>query len=530
MAGEPMSGRADSDAFFYLALDPLCIADTDGRFLRVNPAWEGVLGYGVDEFSGFNYFDLVHPDDLERTHAATDRLRARGSVIDFTNRLRAKDGTYRAIEWQSTSPDGVLVYAAGRDVTEALATAEELRLSEQKFATAFHTSPDAVNINRLSDGLYLEINEGFTRLTGYTEEDVAGRTSRDIDIWGDPADRERLVRWLKESGRVDNLEAQFRRKDGTLTTALMSARIMELRGETCILSVTRDISLRKEAEQEVIRLMGELDTRVRERTAQLAAANEQLARVNEEQQRLIDRLEETNHRLDVATRAKNDFLASMSHELRTPLNSVIGFSGMLLSGLAGELEDEQRKQVGMINSAGRHLLELINNVLDLSKIEAGHMKVDFAPVGALEVASGAIETVRPIAEAKGLGVRLSGDTVSLVTDRTRLTQILLNLLGNAVKFTEAGSVSLEIAEDGGEVAFTVRDTGRGIPADDLPHVFEEFYQGSSPVGAKTAGTGLGLSVSARLAAMLGGRIEASSDAGAGSVFTVRLPKEGPERA
>jgi PAS domain S-box-containing protein len=353
-------GHGDFDAFFYIALDPFCIADTAGHFLRVNPAWEGVLGYSVEELEGSLYLDRVHPDDVASTQDVMGRLMERGSVLGFVNRLRARDGSYRWIEWQSNSPDGHLVYAAARDITDARAAEEALRLSEEKFATAFRTSPDAVNINRLADGLFLEINEGFTNLTGYTAEDVTDRTSLELDVWDDPADRARLVAGLRDLGRVDNLEARFRYKDGSVKTGLMSARIIQVDGETCILSVTRDISERKVAQDAIVALNEELEGRVQERTEQLASANEELTSLNEEltslnvdQKCLIEELEETNRRLDEATRAKSEFLASMSHELRTPLNSILGFSGTLLAGMAEPLEEEQRKQVGMINSAGR---------------------------------------------------------------------------------------------------------------------------------------------------------------------------------
>jgi PAS domain S-box-containing protein len=526
-----------------------------------------------------------------------------------------------------------LTDALKEDITERELAETALVASKDKFSTAFHTSPDAVNINRLSDGLYLDVNEGFTTLTGFTPEDVSGKTSADIQIWNDTADRDRLVAGLLADGVVNNLEAVFRRKDGTLTTALMSARIVEVEGERCILSVTRDISERRAAEQallaseewhrailhtamdgfwlldeegrllevnetycrmsgysesellgmciadleaamdadaiasripeiaadgearfesqhrrkdgsvfdvevnvqyrpdaggrlvaflqditerkrveeEVLRLNEDLELRVQERTEELTATNEELI--------------EANARLDEATHAKSDFLASMSHELRTPLNSIIGFSHILSHGMAGALDSEQEKQVRMIHSSGKHLLELVNQILDVSAIEAGRMKVEQRPLEVAAVVKSVAETVAPLAAEKGLELSWSvaPDVGVLLSDHTRLEQVLLNVMGNAIKFTESGSVRVEAKRVGDGVAFIVADTGCGIAHDDLPRVFEEFYQVERDDVAKSEGTGLGLTVSKRLLDLLGGTIEVESTPGEGSTFTVRLP-------
>lgn len=411
-----------------------------------------------------------------------------------------------------------LVSALEQDIAERELAQAALALSEEKFATAFHTSPDAVNINRLSDGMYLEVNEGFAELTGYSARDVAGKTSAEIHIWHDTADRDRLVAALSAGGIVNNLEAEFRRKDGTVTTALMSARLIDVDGDTCILSVTRDISARKAAESEILRLNEDLEQRVQERTEELTAANEELI--------------ETNNRLDEATRAKSDFLASMSHELRTPLNSIIGFSHILANGLAGDLAPEQEKQVRMVNTSGKHLLELVNQVLDLSAVEAGRLKIQHEPVNVSVLVQRVVESLAPLAAEKSLNLSwdVSPDVGALVSDHVRLEQVLLNLLGNAVKFTDAGSIRLEVARSDDEVVFVVNDTGCGIAKRDHARVFDEFYQAQRDNVAKSDGTGLGLTVSRGLLDMLGGTIAVQSRLGAGSTFTVRLPSNAYEPA
>jgi signal transduction histidine kinase len=215
----------------------------------------------------------------------------------------------------------------------------------------------------------------------------------------------------------------------------------------------------------------------------------------------------------------------MSHELRTPLNSILGFSGILLQDMAGPLNDEQRRQIGMVSSAGRHLLALINDVLDLSRIEAGQMQIGLELFSPSDAATSVVESLAPLAADRGLVLAFEDRTQGLhiQSDPMRFQQILLNLLGNAIKFTEEGSVTLSLERDGTGVRAVVADTGPGIAADVLSNVFEDFYQVPRSDGSKTVGTGLGLPVSRKLAEMLGGTLIAGSSEGGGSVFTLSLP-------
>jgi signal transduction histidine kinase len=256
----------------------------------------------------------------------------------------------------------------------------------------------------------------------------------------------------------------------------------------------------------------------------------ELRRLRERLERMVaDRtaaLEASLLELVTANAAKDEFLASMSHELRTPLNSVIGFSGTLASGLAGPLNDEQLRQVGMISRAGRHLLALIDRVLDLVKIDAGDLSAMAREFDVAELATSAVEGVRSVAEAKGLqlSVRVAPTTGSWSADPNMLGQILDHLLDNAVRFTESGGVGLTVSPEGEVLAFAVSDTGRGIPADQQELVFEEFHQALPADGSMVGGAGLGLAVSRRLAGLLGGSITLESSVGAGSTFTLRVPR------
>jgi PAS domain S-box-containing protein len=303
--------------------------------------------------------------------------------------------------------------------------------------------------------------------------------------------------------------------------------------------LARDVTERKAAAVALMAHAEQLEHLVDERTSALAALNEELQSSNEELNRLNESLESANAQfgganeelqaaneaLDEATHAKSEFLASMSHELRTPLNSIIGYSGILLQGLAGEMNDEQRKQLEMVSTSGKHLLALINQILDLAKIESGQLEFHPVRFDVSELLAEVGDTLRPLAGDKG--VELVGEVCegagSLCSDRTAVEQILINLVGNAVKFTDMGRVSVRAMREGPDIVFEVSDTGCGVPREEMERIFTEFYQSSAPGVQPAGGTGLGLSVSRRLAVGLGGSIEADSEVGVGSVFSVRLP-------
>ncbi len=278
---------------------------------------------------------------------------------------------------------------------------------------------------------------------------------------------------------------------------------------------TRELALRndqlqtmygelKNKEAKLLELNTGLEQRVEKRTRELATAKE---------------------RAESADRLKSAFLATMSHELRTPLNSIIGFSGILLQGLAGPLNEEQKKQLGMVQNSSKHLLALINDVLDLSKIEAGQLKLSSEPFDLVSTLHKTVELVRPLAESKGLilNVELPVSAEEMTGDARRVQQIVLNLLSNAVKFTENGTVALRCQVADGWAELTIADTGIGIPPEEMEHLFQPFHQVDTGLTRKHDGTGLGLSICRKLASLMNGTISAESTPGEGSTFRVRLP-------
>ncbi|MCX8116576.1 MAG: ATP-binding protein [Desulfobacterota bacterium] len=265
---------------------------------------------------------------------------------------------------------------------------------------------------------------------------------------------------------------------------------------------------------------------------QVNVKTQELRRANEEMEQRIENrtaeLAEAMKRAQEADRLKSAFLATMSHELRTPLNSIIGFTGILLQGLAGPLNEEQQKQLTMVQTSARHLLALINDILDISKIEAGQLTLSSSTFDLKNSLEKIVNMVAPLAEKKGLRLTLevSDEVGALKTDQRRFEQVLLNLLNNAVKFTEKGEVKVSCLRDGDGYLVSVRDTGIGMRPEEMEHIFEPFRQIDTGLTRKYEGTGLGLSISKRLVEIMGGSIQVASQFGQGSTFTVRLPKSG----
>ena len=269
----------------------------------------------------------------------------------------------------------------------------------------------------------------------------------------------------------------------------------------------------------------ELEGRVAERTTELARRVAEVEALNRSAQQLNEDLKEAVKKAESADRLKSAFLATMSHELRTPLNSIIGFTGILLQKLVGPLSDEQEKQLKMVQGSARHLLELINDVLDISKIEADQivlMKEDFDLCASIQ---SSVEKVKHPADKKGLTLvtDLQPVSVPISSDRRRVEQILINLLNNAVKFTESGSVTVQSRVTDGRVKVSITDTGIGIREQDLQTLFKPFRQVDTGITRQYEGTGLGLSICKRLVDLLGGTISVTSDPGKGSTFAFDLP-------
>jgi len=251
-----------------------------------------------------------------------------------------------------------------------------------------------------------------------------------------------------------------------------------------------------------------------------------------ENARLFQALQEKSQQLELASRHKSDFLAGMSHELRTPLNAILGYTELIVDRVYGEVPDKIGEVLERVQRSGRHLLALINDVLDLSKIEAGQLLLEHGEYSFNDVVQAVTGAVESLTTEKQLGLRidLAADLPLGQGDERRITQVLLNLVGNAIKFTDAGEVSVRVVNSGGEFLVSVADAGPGIAEEDQHRIFEEFQQGSGSVTRAKGGTGLGLSISKRIVEMHGGRIWVQSTLGKGSTFFFSLPIRAPRRA
>jgi signal transduction histidine kinase len=286
----------------------------------------------------------------------------------------------------------------------------------------------------------------------------------------------------------------------------------------------KDTAERKQAEEKIREYSENLEQKVKERTAELEEAQKALVILLEDMNQAKEELEKANIQLQELDQLKSLFIASMSHELRTPLNSIIGFTGIILQGMTGEITEEQRKQLTMVKSSANHLLDLINDIIDMSKIEAGKVELSIEEFDLSTIVQEVKDSFRVAAAEKG--IRLSLKTpkrLVIKSDERRTKQVLMNLVSNAIKFTDRGEIGIKVAKKGGMAEISVSDTGIGIREEDMDKLFRAFSQITNADRPTQEGTGLGLHLSKKIAGLLGGKIWAESEFGRGSVFTFALP-------
>jgi PAS domain S-box-containing protein len=397
--------------------------------------------------------------------------------------------------------------AQARRPTGGRPDGDALRLELEKYRGMFENAPEGI-FQTTPDGRYLGANVALARLYGYDspEELLRGLTDVGRQLYVDPRRREDFARLMREQDHVEGFEAQVRRRDGGLLWIVEHARaVRDAAGGLMYYEGTvADVSNRKAAEQA------------------LAASNKELLAADAELRRAKEAAE-------AASRAKSEFLANMSHEIRTPMNGVMG---MIELTLGTDLQPEQREFLQAAQGSAEALLTIINDILDFSKIEAGKLELDEEPFDLRDSLGDALKTLALRAHQKGLELNCQvGPDVPrvLAGDEGRLRQIILNLTGNAIKFTERGEVTVSVGvesrqDDAVVLHFAVADTGVGIPADKLRLIFDPFTQADGSTTRKYGGTGLGLTISSRLVERMGGRIWAESVVGRGSAFhfTARL--------
>ncbi len=500
----------------------------DGRTIKMNRALLEAVEYTAEEVKGTDYVTTFVPE--EDREKVLDKFR---EIVQETkptvneNRVRSRSGRLFWVEWHGRrarhESGGLEMFVGvGINITERRQAEEELRVSENRFRAIFEQAGVGISLVTPTDGRFVRCNRAQAEMLGYDMDELCRLTMQDISLPGDMAENQ--ARWDKliagELARFQ-VEKQFRHKNGQPVWSRLTATVIRdaQGGVQFMVGMVEAIGERKRAEMALRVLNETLEQEVIARTQELQAA-------------LV--------RAEAADRIKSAFLATMSHELRTPLNSIIGFTGILLQGLAGPLNPEQAKQLGMVRNSARHLLELINDVLDLSKIEAGQLEVRSEPFDVRISLERVTALVKPLADKKGLALNsvLPPELGEMVSDRRRVEQILLNLLNNAIKFTDKGSVTLAAerivdfqptpeAPPRTVLRLRVKDTGIGIKAEDLATLFRPFRQIDTGLSRQHEGSGLGLVICRRLATLLGGEISAASEWSTGSEFTVTFPLQKP---
>ncbi|MCL5743608.1 MAG: PAS domain S-box protein, partial [Acidobacteria bacterium] len=509
-------------SMFVQAAAGLAIVSPEGRFLQANPALCDLLGYSEAEMLALSTFDITHPEDLGETrHFFEEVLAGRRRTVDVEKRFLRKDG---GVIWARVSGAWVVDAESNplhaivlvQDITARRRVEEALRESEERYRRIVETAYEGIWMADEND-VTTFVNREMARMLGCEVEEMIGRPM--MDFMRDQESRELASAMLarRRQGVREHLDFRFRLDEDTeLWTYIRTTPLYDTEGRyTGGLAMLTDITERKRAEESIRRLNEDLEILVAERTTQLAAVNQELALRNQEVER--------------ASRLKSEFLARMSHELRTPMNAIVGFSDLLAEETEGPLNETQQRFLQHIREGARHLLDLINDVLDLSKIEAGRIELRYEEFDVGEALTEVLSVIQPLAEAKKLVVGSEvHNALAVWADRTRFKQILYNLLSNSVKFTpEGGRVLVEAWTDEDCISVSVIDTGVGIPAEEHEAIFGEFHQvGTTTKGVKE-GTGLGLAITRRLVELHRGRIRVESEPDKGSRFTFCLPVSTP---
>jgi PAS domain S-box-containing protein len=474
--------------------DVICANDAEGRFLTVSAACEALWGYTPEELIGKSCAEMVHPEDLEKSRLANLEIMAGHSVTNFENRYVRKDGAIVDVLWSAywSEIDGTMFQVA-RDITQRKQAEAASQKTNRQLASALQANQLIMDNSQDvicaldAKGRFLSTNAACQSLWGYQPEELIGRCYLALVHPEDRAPTKQVEDWTRTGCKISNFVNRCVRKDGSTVDVLWSGSWSE--ADEILFCVAHDAT---------------------------------------ESQRIEKALREAKEAADRANRAKSEFLSRMSHELRTPLNAILGF-GQLLE--RQNPKPSQRPHLHHILTAGRHLLELINEVLDISRIESERMHLSLEPVNVSVALEEAVDLIRPLAAERSISLFTPSANETdffVLADHQRLKQVLLNLLTNGAKYTPAGgAVTVSCREVGGRVRLAVRDTGVGIAADKLERVFTPFDR----LGAERSGiegTGLGLALSKRLVQAMRGVIGFESMAGEGSNFWLELiQKESP---
>ncbi|MGB3238631.1 MAG: PAS domain S-box protein [Geitlerinemataceae cyanobacterium] len=490
-------------AYIETANDMVCVLDLMGNLTYVNAYGQGLLDCPEDQWRGRAYLEFVAPKYHQETAQAFARLLTAGELKDFEFILQSRSGQLVHME-----VNGCLLYRHGnpigglgiaRDITERKRFENQLHMFEKAVDSAY----DSATIVDL-EGKVVYANSATRRMFGYQQGELVGKNAaifypEDSRVWLEWVLQQAGVTISSTLGSLKDRQSQLaegwsgevicQRQNGEHFPALVSvSAIPNDRGQsTAVSMICRDITTQKATQ------------------AELAAKNLELER---------------------AGRLKSAFLANMSHELRTPLTSILGFSSLLTQQIFGQLNAKQMVYVQRIHDSGEHLLKLIKDVLDLSKVEAGKVKLDIVPISVSQVCETTLALVSEQAAEQDIAIQTSiqPNLAPLMADELRVRQMLINLLSNAIKFSSpGGTIGLEATARAGYLHLIVWDEGIGIPEEKQALLFQPFQQIENALRRQHEGTGLGLALTRQLAELHSGTVECDSQPGKGSRFTISLP-------
>lgn len=494
---ETASALQESEDKFYKVFrsspDMIIITNIEeAKWIEVNDSYLKVTGYTRDELIGHTVQEVnmwVYPEEFERM---TELLQTQGLIRNEEFSFRVKSGEIR--QWLCSAEliniEGeTRMIAVATDITERKLMEQALRESEEKFFKAFNSSPVSMIITTLKDGRFIEVNESHTRLSGFTRGEVIGQTTAKLKIWADLEDRKRLVQIIKQKGRFSNEEVKISTKSGKVKTVLMSAELISIGDEECMISSAIDV------------------TELRQ-TIEKARESEYL--------REIDKL-------------RTELLANISHELRTPLSSIKGFATMLLDYETQLTSQEKHEYLETIDKNTDRLVELIDQLLEMSRLGLGILPIYKTITDISDLCWEVIEEVRIRAPHHQFTITLPSGLPLINVDERRIRQVLDNILSNSIKYSDKGTeINLTVRQDNTELLFSITDQGTGIPKDELTRVFQRMFHIQNEKKTGVPGAGLGLSICKGLVEAHGGRIWIESEKGKGTKCFFTLPLDSVE--
>lgn len=476
--------------------DGVISTDINGLIVKMNPVAEKLCGWDLADAKGkalTEVFNIIHAETRVAAADPVKRVLKSGDIVALENHtvlINRKGEEYQITDSAAPIRDKhgnttgvVLVFS---DTTEKYRAQKLLKESEEKYRQAFQTSSDAININR-RDGVYIDVNEGFTKMTGFTQEDVSGKLSTEINIWAIPEDLDKMIAGIKEKGFIKNLESKFRCKDGSLKTAIISANIIVLNNEPHILTIARDITERKQAEDEI-----------KQKSKELSKSNAE----------------------------KDKFFSIIAHDLRSPFNGFLGLTQIMAEELHSLTMTEVQDIAADMSKSANNLYRLLENLLKWAQIQQGMISFNPEVIQLDLVVGESIDMIQESANNKDIELvtDIPADLVAFA-DKNMLQSIVRNLASNAVKFTpKGGKIYLSAKTSGNQcIEIAIQDSGIGMDQSLIDNLFRIDVKTSRLGTESEPSTGLGLLLCKEFVEKQGGEIWAESQEGNGSTFYITIP-------